>query len=353
MNTHTGDKGIWFKPVLPFDYFVVLLQLAAERGINPQELSAAAGLNEADLHQLHHPKVTPEAFALAAERLMSLAEDDSLCVEAGLRMGPTVHGNMGLAILCSANLDQAFSLMQQYFAVRLPSVRVERAVSDEYHSIYLHTTLSDLPMGSLFTELLMACTYRAICVLLGNTPSDLLIEFPHPKPSYMDRVESKLPRLEFESKHLCLKIPSRYLNRDLVMPNPVELARARLRCEEELQTLSSQPSGISEKVYMIIMSESGGCLPTLLELASRLHMSESTLKRRLAAEGLNYRDMTEQYKVKRAEKFLLTSDLSVERVAETLGFASSGSFSRAFKKWKGCSPAEYRVLNKTQDGGER
>ncbi len=73
-----------------------------------------------------------------------------------------------------------------------------------------------------------------------------------------------------------------------------------------------------------------------------LGLSERTLYRRLAAQGLTFGQMVDQVREQRATYLLDNTRMSVEAVAESLGFAETASFSRAFKRWKGLSPLRFR-----------
>lgn len=82
--------------------------------------------------------------------------------------------------------------------------------------------------------------------------------------------------------------------------------------------------------------------PTAPEACRMLGLSERTLYRRLAAQGLTFASVLDQVREQRAGYLLDNTRMSVELVAEALGFAETASFSRAFKRWKGLSPLRYR-----------
>lgn len=76
-------------------------------------------------------------------------------------------------------------------------------------------------------------------------------------------------------------------------------------------------------------------------IAGRLGVSERTLHRRLAAEGTSYRELIERVR-KAAALRLLEQPRSLEEVADLLGYASTQSFQRAFRRWMGTSPGSYQ-----------
>lgn len=85
--------------------------------------------------------------------------------------------------------------------------------------------------------------------------------------------------------------------------------------------------------------------PTLNYLAREMDIPSSTLRRRLRVEGHSYNAIKDDIRRMRAVQALLHSTLSVEQIAELLGFAEPSAFHRAFRKWVSCSPGAFRRNN--------
>ena len=84
-----------------------------------------------------------------------------------------------------------------------------------------------------------------------------------------------------------------------------------------------------------------------LRVAKRLHLSERTLRRRLQEEGTNFKTTLEGVRRELALNYLqYQHELSIAEIAFMLGFSQTPAFSRAFKRWLGCSPNEYREQSK-------
>jgi AraC-like DNA-binding protein len=77
-------------------------------------------------------------------------------------------------------------------------------------------------------------------------------------------------------------------------------------------------------------------------LARLLGLSERTLQRRLAAVGRSYGAVVEDFRREEAARLLRAGALPLVRVAERLGYAEQASFTRAFRRWYGTSPAAWR-----------
>lgn len=78
------------------------------------------------------------------------------------------------------------------------------------------------------------------------------------------------------------------------------------------------------------------------EVANRLHVSGSTLQRRLALEGTSFQSLKDKLRRDLAIERLTTSKTPVAQLAVDLGFADATAFNRAFKLWTGSTPSSYR-----------
>jgi AraC-like DNA-binding protein len=79
-------------------------------------------------------------------------------------------------------------------------------------------------------------------------------------------------------------------------------------------------------------------------VASQLHMSRYTLHKKLRREGLTFAGLLEEVRRKQALTYLQDKTKPLVEIAEQLGFSELSAFSRAFKRWMGVPPAEYRSV---------
>jgi AraC-like DNA-binding protein len=77
-------------------------------------------------------------------------------------------------------------------------------------------------------------------------------------------------------------------------------------------------------------------------VAQALHLSQRTLQRRLQEEGTSYQQLLDDTRRELAEQYLGQVDLTLLEVAYLLGFADPSNFFRAFRRWFGETPGEYR-----------
>ena len=115
--------------------------------------------------------------------------------------------------------------------------------------------------------------------------------------------------------------------------------------ETHLDTQLGQINDTSE-LERRILDQIGEALsegvPTLAEVAGRMGMSTRTLQRRLSADGLAYQDLVLDARRKLSEQLLRRTDYALAEIAFLTGFSDQSTFTRAFKRWHGTTPASYR-----------
>ncbi|PXC00870.1 helix-turn-helix transcriptional regulator, partial [Pseudomonas aeruginosa] len=82
--------------------------------------------------------------------------------------------------------------------------------------------------------------------------------------------------------------------------------------------------------------------PDLDQVARQLHMSSQTLRRHLREEGGSFQQLKDHLRRDLAIYHLGRDELSIQDIAEQLGFSEPSAFHRAFKKWTGLTPGAYR-----------
>ncbi|MDY8109261.1 AraC family transcriptional regulator ligand-binding domain-containing protein [Fulvimarina sp. 2208YS6-2-32] len=83
--------------------------------------------------------------------------------------------------------------------------------------------------------------------------------------------------------------------------------------------------------------------PELRSIARELALSERSLQRRLSEEGQSFQSLLSGTRHALAREYLEESALDIIEVASLLGYDEQGSFYRAFQKWEGCTPSEWRI----------
>jgi AraC-like DNA-binding protein len=128
----------------------------------------------------------------------------------------------------------------------------------------------------------------------------------------------------------------------LVAPDP-RLNKILVKvCEETLSTHESNTSAFRTKVENIISSSLPHGHARAVIVARKLGVSERTLARRLAQEGVTFIEVLQQLKASLATRYLDEGQMPISKIAWLLGFEEVSSFSHACRRWLGKSPRELR-----------
>jgi len=127
-----------------------------------------------------------------------------------------------------------------------------------------------------------------------------------------------------------------------------------LRTEEEITSLLERPEQIwfdvhgyhqqlPNRVERIIRSSIGQGIPTVSDIANALNMAPSALQRSLRSEfGTSVRQIRDSTLHAEAIRSLASGAESLNDLSIRLGFSELSAFTRAFRRWTGASPAQYR-----------
>lgn len=111
--------------------------------------------------------------------------------------------------------------------------------------------------------------------------------------------------------------------------------------DQELQAVTREQS-LEEQTKQVIARALSEGLPKMEEVARRLGISVRSLHRRLADHGLTFQALTEDTRRDLAEGLLRDERYALSEIAFLTGFSEQSSFNRAFKRWSGETPANFR-----------
>ncbi|RYH74006.1 AraC family transcriptional regulator [Flavobacteriaceae bacterium 144Ye] len=114
------------------------------------------------------------------------------------------------------------------------------------------------------------------------------------------------------------------------------------RMEQEKSKLSEQEDVLTSEINKLLKESMSSGIPSISQVGDYLGMSARTLKRRLADRNLSFRELIQKNQHETATQLLSNSSQSVGEIAFLTGFSEQSAFNRAFKRWTGQAPNEYR-----------
>jgi AraC-like DNA-binding protein len=117
------------------------------------------------------------------------------------------------------------------------------------------------------------------------------------------------------------------------------------RVEEETKGINISPSKIASDVEKLIKDTLPSGIPSIDHVSEHVGMSSRTLTRRLSESRTTFRDLVKKTQEEISKNLLLNSSRSVGEIAFQTGFSEQSAFNRAFKRWTGQSPVQFRKIH--------
>jgi AraC-like DNA-binding protein len=274
------------------------------------------------------------------ERLQEMHPVPALGLRIGLCAKPQHFGVVGyLAASCSV-LGQALMRYRRFQRLLVSNldVRVEQrgeVIRYSWGQGEHHTT----PLASEFGVAAFINLYQA---LIGQVIPPSAIEIPYPRPEQSSIYEALAGcPVRFDAPCHAMEMPVSLLAMRVTSSDPY----LRDLFERQAHAMLAQhprPDAFLDQLQQQMMTALQEGEPSAAMLAERMSCSLRSFYRKLAEYGLCYRALLGDVRFKLARMYLADSRLSLVEVALLLGYSEQSAFSRAFRKWSGSTPQEYR-----------
>ena len=287
-----------------------------------------------------------KSFCNLFECASTNTQNDNFGLWFGNQFQPSDLGLWGYAAISSPTLGSAldnlidlFRFHQQCSMLRLATTsknfkQLEYQVRDP--QILQRRQDAELSLG-MFLNVIRECT--------GSDWQPEEVYFEHPKPENSREHENAFNAPVFFSQRVnAIVFSPEILERR--MPNcDLKLMSLTRVCLESLHTETPFSQSLTDRIRNIIRIKLADGYPSLESVAESIYMSPSAIQRNLAWEGLSYTELVEETRKSLAEIYFKQRNLSLSEIAYLLGYSELSAFSRAFRRWTGYSPREFRGRN--------
>ncbi|MGE8360450.1 AraC family transcriptional regulator [Pseudomonas sp.] len=319
----------------------LLTQFGLDQGLSLERCLHGTGLNLAQLGDPGAEIDAAQELCLIRNLVQGLGHLPGLGLKVGPRYHLSTYGIWGFALLSSPTFRSAAQIGLRYLdltyafhGMRLEEVGEhahlvldERDVPEDLRTFILERDTA----GLMHLQRDLTATRFPLISVSFRLPA------PADPSAYRD-VFGLTPTFDAPENRIVFE--RRFLDQPLPGANP-EVAR---HCEQQCQTLLNKRrirAGLSGRIRDRLLSQPGR-LPDMEQLASELHMTSRTLRRRLEEEGTRFRLLQDEVRQAIAEELLGIDSLTLEDIAERLSYGDVSNFIHAFKRWKGLTPGQYR-----------
>jgi AraC-like DNA-binding protein len=317
-----------------------LVTMLRAEGISCQDLLRSLHLREADL-QDPHKLVSARQRIAAYQYATQHARDPAFALRCGRNMRLAAFGIWGYALMCCDSLAKVFDFGFRYLRLAGPLMRKSMYVTEQRVIIRADDTLL---LGDLFPyalEVWWASMYSGMQSVLQAEVKLTTVKVSYPRPAHWRTYQSVFEcPVEFGASHCEMIFPRSYLSRRPVQANIITAEICEELCSNMLHRLE-RSSDLVTRIRNLLLANARSA-PDLESIARRVHMSPRSLRRKLQNEGTSYQRILGEVRAVLAKEYLSTTHLSMEQVAELIGFSHVANFQSAFKRWVKQTPAQFR-----------
>jgi AraC-like DNA-binding protein len=318
-----------------------IIDAAAEDGVAPDDLYRAVQFDPTSLSNPDSRIPYAQLVALY-EAAAGLTGDHAFGLHVAERATPGMFDVLGYAGMHSPNVGEALRRGARYFSIwndgavvnleiQLTRALLRYRIVDSSVKEWRHEVESSLAI--------IVCGSRLVS---GVDWMPIEVAFRHVEPK--DISEHKRifgPSIQFEAAENLLVFDREVLDLPLPEADP-NLCALLDRHAEELLAKAPRTGGIVERVRTAMGEALRGGDPSFGTISKQLGMSARTLQRRLKEQRVAYHELLDEMRRELAMRYLQESELAICEVAYLLGFSDATAFHRAFRRWTGATPGEYR-----------
>ena len=273
-------------------------------------------------------------------KVSEVIDDPCFGLKAAELWHPSNLGALGYAMLASNTLRTALERMDRYHSVISDDKILELDETEEGLTVTLVLSQAERNIPERNDAAL--AVIMSICRL--NYIKDLApvsVTSTRPQPSCSAKFFEyfRCPVL-FEAPTYSLTLPIEAVDKILPSSNP---KLAELNDQVMIDYLAElDHDNITHKVKAVIIDQLPSAMVTDETVARTLYMSSRKLQRQLQRAGTTFYTLLNEIRQDLAQKYLREQHNSITEIAFLLGFSESSAFSRAFKRWMGVTPSEYR-----------
>jgi len=320
---------------------VIAETLEKHYAADPRPIFAAAGLDYSQLF-VAGARYPWSGMQKLWTRATKVSGDPCFGLWAGRHVRPTSFHAIGYSWLASETLLGSLNRLCRYFSVITTAPGTLSIVRD--CDTYILTDVLSDPTHIPTHQAMDA--FVAAVVQLCRTATDahfapLSVALQRPDHGAIAEYIAALGcPVSFDADNTQIVFDRESLETRLPGDN-AELARANDKVAERyLQIL--EPHKVASEVRELLLALLPSGRSSQSTIASRMNRSLSTLQRQLQNEGTCYQEIRDDTRSSLAREYVRDSELSLSQIAYMLGFSDQSNFSRAFKRWTGASPREFR-----------
>lgn len=316
-----------------------LLHLLHERGKDGDAILRRHGIEP---HTVQDPEAKLDAATSTAllDDCLNELNDPGMAIDVARHAQYNTFGALGLAVAAGGDLHSVLNRITRFH--RLISDLVTTELTTDDASVALHfssnTDHQPHPQAIVFV---MATIVRLLRIRIHRDHNPVAVHAPSWLDDGLRQAMARYFRCPInEGEHYRIAF-DKATAQQMLAASDTQLA-AMLDATLTQRLAEAEQASLASRLTLWIEQRLPDGEPAQADAAAECNMSTRSLQRRLNDEGLTWKQLVENTRKTLVERHLRTPGMSITQMAFLLGFSEVSAFSRAFKKWYGVSPSQFR-----------
>ncbi len=322
------------------NWVLLMAKVIDSYGLNSESLFEENGISLEDIRKndVRYPtSLMSNIWEIAVIR----TQDPYIAIRVAQHFKPSAYSALGLAMTASRTVNDALMRFSQYSSIISDAIEV--TLTEDMNNINLTlipnaNSSTHSPIYEISSN--MCCLVNMLKEVAGDDLRVKEVHFEQSLPSKFKleaffscpvKFESNCNKIVFHKHDVCINQHNYHC--DLVSSLDQWIENQLRRIKDDMT---------SNKVKKILFSYLAEGTFTQQNIARCLAMSTRKLQRKLNEEGTTYTELLNDFRKNMAIKLILKKVMPLSEVSCTLGFNNQSNFTRAFKRWTGTTPNQYR-----------
>lgn len=321
-------------------FILPIAQTLRQRGVDAMALVEEVGIDPASVINSDR-RVDVGALYRLLQRSVEETGDEAFGLLAAEQVQPAVLHGLGLAWLASDSVYDGLQRLVRFSQVLTTGTELRLEEEGSYVHLDIGGPADHPDYVPVATDFAVGMILRMSRLTLGEYIAPVAVQLERPPPENPETFAYYLScEPQYDAPRNRLSFVTSDISDRLVTGDPA-LARAADE-QTELYLAQFLDQSMSHDVVGKIIEHLPNGPPEQAQIAAALNVSNRTLQRKLRDEGTSFLDLLKDTRLELARKYLRQPSRSVVETAYLLGFSEPSTFSRAFKRWTGLAPNEYR-----------
>ncbi|HVG28087.1 MAG TPA: AraC family transcriptional regulator [Pyrinomonadaceae bacterium] len=318
-----------------------ILDAALAAGVRPRQLCRAVELDPALLEDAENRIPYAQLVALY-EAAARLTGDTAFGLHLSERASPRAFDLLGYVMLNSPTLGEAVGRIIRYHSIWTDGATYSLEIEGDVARLGYRYVNLEADACRQDCEMTLGITLRFARLATGVDWTPLEVGFAHAEPA--DTSEHRRifrGPVRFSRPANLIVFDRALLNLAMEGADPALCAVLDRHAEELLAKFPGR-GGFAGEVRALLFEALSGGDASLETISQQLGTSPRTLQRKLKEEGATHQVLLDELRRDLSKRYLSEPQMAISEVAYLLGFSEPSAFHRAFRRWTGITPREYR-----------